>query len=361
MTLPSVREVGIYHPWSQHKIETRTLELRPFEKPDMSPYLVHMTTRNAILSILQSGEPQTGQINAEIPSQSQSEWYDHKIVCFTESPLFAIDLFRYKSHQRWLDDLRYGIGFSKISLAQKGVRPALYVDRSSIIRKIRELKKIILNEDEYRDRAFFRDIKNIYYELAPLITPLDHDHPQQGFMWEREWRYASEEGFIFDYSDIKVICCPEEEVHQIAAILGDYSSHIKFIQTWGQYEEVSDYLVSRRNSDEMRLIVKDTRIHELETAKLQLKKELSKLEAYNSYLTQLSKQIEKVEAVIPEIKSKIEVISNRLERQEYLRNHCCKCNTIFQDSNLTSAFRPVIRRKQGEFEDGLETWVCVNC
>ena len=47
MTLPSIKEVGKYYPWSKHKINTKTLELRPFEKSDMSPFLVHMTTENA--------------------------------------------------------------------------------------------------------------------------------------------------------------------------------------------------------------------------------------------------------------------------------------------------------------------------
>lgn len=54
MTLPSIKEVGKYYPWSKHKINTKTLELRPFEKSDMSPFLVHMTTENAIKSILES-------------------------------------------------------------------------------------------------------------------------------------------------------------------------------------------------------------------------------------------------------------------------------------------------------------------
>ena len=106
MRLPSVKDVTQYYPWKRHKIETKTLELRPFEKSDMSPYLIHMTSEKSILSILESGEnSDQGKINSETPSQKIAIWYDAKIVCFTETPIFALDFFRYKSHKRpeiWL-------------------------------------------------------------------------------------------------------------------------------------------------------------------------------------------------------------------------------------------------------------------
>lgn len=344
MTLPSVKEVGIYYPWSKHKINTKTLELRPFEKSDMSPFLVHMTTENAIKSILESSTKEFhGKIDASKPTQSQSNWYGHKIVCFTETPIFSIDFFRHKSHDRWLKDLRYGIGFSKKSLADCGVRPALYIDKR-LLRMIASLRSFSMTSEELE----------LYNSMAPLMTPLDQDADNQGFMWEREWRYPNEEGFEFHYKDIEIICCPFDEVDHISKRLGEYSNNVTFVETWGEYEEVSKYLESRLTSNEMKLVVNSTGIDELETARTKLSSELFKLEAYEAQLKRFADELEAIRSSIPTFKDKISHIESEIEdRKKWYESHCCACLNSFEEYSLT----PHEWEKDGE----LDTWICIDC
>ncbi|MDN8449674.1 hypothetical protein QZK77_12105 [Acinetobacter baumannii] len=344
MTLPSVKEVGVSYKWSNHKISTNTLELRPFEKSDMSPFLVHMTSEKSIKNILQSGSSKFfGKINSSTPSQSVSDWYNSKIVCFTETPIFSIDFFRYKSHERWLRDLRYGIGFSKKALADLGVRPALYIDRT-LIRKIASLRCFSMSSKEL----------DLYKTLVPLMTPLDHDKPQQGFMWEREWRYPDEDGFEFHFDDIEIICCPSDEIHEIAEILGVHTNHVTFVETWGEYQEVSRYLESRLTSSEMKLVVNESGIDELKTARSKLSNELSKLEAYEAQLNRFSKELETIRASIPVFKDQISTIESEIdERKKWFETHCCVCSTSFEENSLT----PHEWENEGEFN----TWICIDC
>lgn len=344
MTLPSVKDVGEFYTWSKHKIKTKTLELRPFEKSDMSPFLVHMTTENAIKSILESGTKEFhGKIEASKPTQSRSNWYGHKVVCFTETPIFSIDFFRHKSHDRWLKDLRYGIGFSKKALADCGVRPALYIDKT-LLKLIASLRGFSMTS---------KDLE-LYNSIAPIMTPLDHNTNNQGFMWEREWRYPDEGGFEFHYEDIEIICCPFNEVAFISEILGEYSNNITFVETWGEYEEVSKYLESRLTSNEMKLVVNKSGIDELETARTKLSGELFKLEAYEGQLKRFAEELEAIRKSIPVFKDQISHIESEIEdRKNWYETHCCVCSISFEEYSLT----PHEWEKDGE----LDTWICIDC
>jgi len=64
MTLPSE---GIY--WKEYQIDTPTFELSSIEKPDMSPFLIHITGKDEILSILKA-EDTPDDFNQEIPDES---------------------------------------------------------------------------------------------------------------------------------------------------------------------------------------------------------------------------------------------------------------------------------------------------
>ncbi len=119
-----------YHPslesayWREYHIATPGMSLSPVEKPDTSPYLIHMTGKTEIASIIrgEGAKPPVGAghgfLRASIPSQSKGNYFA-KVVCFTESPTFAIDFFRYRSIDRWRKNMLYGVGFAKEAMVKK--------------------------------------------------------------------------------------------------------------------------------------------------------------------------------------------------------------------------------------------------
>ncbi len=84
--------------WKSYEIATPTFQLTPVEKPDMSPFLVHMTGKNQIINILKGENASEelaegyGFLRASVPEHSVRA-YTAKVVCFTESPTFALDFF----------------------------------------------------------------------------------------------------------------------------------------------------------------------------------------------------------------------------------------------------------------------------
>jgi hypothetical protein len=238
--------------WKDYEIDTPTFDLTPVEKPDMSPFLVHMTGKKAIESILK-GEgsattlpPEYGYLRASIPEYDQGI-YNLPVVCFTESPTFALDFFRYRSFRRWQSDQRYGVGFRKSSLIQQGVRPVVYIDETVrghfiYLYKLGIEGKTPLSNDAQINSHITAILSNLY----PFLFPIFEDRPQQGFMWEREWRFPEPTGFPFPYSSIEVICCPDEEKSAIQKILGSYSSQVQFVNTWREYDEVTNFLKTQQ-------------------------------------------------------------------------------------------------------------------
>jgi hypothetical protein len=230
--------------WRDYKIETPTFELTPVEKPDMSPFLVHMTGKKEILDILvgengpQKNLESHGFLRASEPEYS-SGIYDAPIVCFTESPTFALDFFRYRSFRRWRDDQRFGIGFQKSSMVRLGARPVIYVDDSSTSNIISLHKSFSASA---LTTAREKMCKSVIDGIFPLLFPMRETASTQGFMWEREWRYTNSAGLVFDHADIRIICCPEPEESSIREILGQHSQNIQFVRTWREYSDVTNYL-----------------------------------------------------------------------------------------------------------------------
>lgn len=323
--IPSVKEIGkVYKQWEKYSISTKTFELRPFEKPDMSPYLIHMTNEEYLLKILESKK-----LSAITPSQSMSEWYDEKIVCFTESPTFAIDFFRYKSYKRWCDDLRFGLGFSKLKLAKKGVRPALYVEKTELIKSIAEIKKLIEDESEnVENNDSLIKLKLIYKQIAPYMTPLDFNHDNQGFLWEREWRFANSD-FNFEVEDIEIICCPNNEKEKFRDVLGNAGNHIKYIETWGEYDEISKYLTDFQENKIIQEKIEQLMITDVYSYGERISQELSKLKLYEGQLQNMLKKIEIVKATIKTLEARQIEIDERIEAEK--EKLCVYCGYDFHD------------------------------
>jgi hypothetical protein len=45
-------QINKYNEWNKRRILTPTFQLTPLEKPDMSPYLVHMTGKGSLVNTL---------------------------------------------------------------------------------------------------------------------------------------------------------------------------------------------------------------------------------------------------------------------------------------------------------------------
>jgi hypothetical protein len=297
--------------WKDYSIETPTFRLTPVEKPDMSPFLFHMTGKKEILSILE-GDPKKlnfGLLHALIPENKPNKQYDAKVACFTESPIFALDFFRYRSFRRWNNDQRFGIGFDKEELVNLGVRPCLYLD-ANLLSHIFKIKELIKNATE--DSELQNSTNKLISSIYPLMTPLLETKQNQGFMWEREWRYSptqEEKGLNFSFNLIRVICCPTEEESEIKRKIGTISNKISFVRSWTEYDEVVSYLASREEefpiiSTIAPLDISDY-IKDLENAKSILQNTKNTLLSYQENITKLKSREDTIQQNLQEIDSKM--------------------------------------------------------
>ncbi|MGJ1417073.1 abortive infection system antitoxin AbiGi family protein [Sphingobacterium multivorum] len=228
-----------------------TFELTPVHKPDMSPYLVHLTSRENLLNIVAGEGAPTGLcqnqgfLKSSMPNYTTSK-YHNKVVSFTESPIHALDFFRLRSQARYKNDQQYGIGFSKSALVKQGVRPVLYLDK--------ETNAALLGIIENADKDFFKisnnSVSNEYLKkhlskLKSLMFPLFENSDKQGFMWEREWRWPNSEGMVFNLTDIRVICCPNSNQAELIKLLYPFSKSICFVENWSEYDNYTLFIKSK--------------------------------------------------------------------------------------------------------------------
>jgi hypothetical protein len=328
MILPPPDKNG-YGPWNEYRIDTPAFKLTSLEKPDMSPYLVHMTGRAAILGILGYESAGQGKINAKVPQQRKAQWYDSPVVCFTESPLFAIDAFRYIKFQRWQQDMRYGLGFSKEKLAHRGCRPVLYAD-SDLVTKLRGLKDLCANVDVTPLQESTQTLLNA---ILPLTNSLMEYEVKQGFIWEREWRHPDPDGFVFDYKDIEIICCPDEEREAILEMFGESASGIRFVSSWSQYDDVRAFLSSRSAGWETRIELGRANHEELSKLRDQYKQERNKLHAHRAYIDRLQSEVVSLEAANTLLDARIEELSAILTDPVEDALDCCVCGCVFDEEN----------------------------
>lgn len=261
--------------WKDYEISTPTFQLTEVEKPDLSSFLIHLTGKNNLISILK-GEglegvelpSESGFIKSSIPQFDSGTHYSSKVVCFTESPVFALDFFRYRSYKRWNSDQRYGIGFSKeVLVLKQNVRPVIYTDTSTNRDLLNVIRRFESGEAKCADELDNFMVISLLSKLKALLFPLLEKESKQGYMWEREWRSTNDMGFIFPYSSIRLICCPKNEIEPLEQVLGEHLRHVKIIETWKEYDEVTDYLRRRETEYDTSLIPHVNELNDIETLK----------------------------------------------------------------------------------------------
>jgi hypothetical protein len=331
MPLPTPNEIS-WSQWSKNfKIDTPTFRLTPVEKPDMSPFLIHMTGKRAIYSILKGeGTPDGievpqgwGYIQANTPEYNQQGIFDGKVVCFSESPTFALDFFRYRSIERWKADQRFGIGFDKSALVKVGIRPVVYVEEKINKNLIYLFHKITDDHIALSEKPDINiRLKEVIAGIYPLLYPLMETFQSQGFMWEREWRYTDPAGLVFNHNDIKIICCPDDEEKGIRAILAEASGGITFVRTWQEYDDIKDYLQRQQlewglqreqyEQAEKAQKLEDTALH-IQALIQQYTLALNSLEAYENLITRFSKEAEKATQERMGLSKQLETLRKRFE------------------------------------------------
>jgi len=323
MPLPAPNS-GVF--WKSYEIGTPTFQLTPVEKPDMSPFLVHMTGKNQIIHILKgenaSEELGKGQgfLRSAVPEHSAST-YTAKVVCFTESPTFALDFFRYRSFPRWKTDQRFGLGFDKTNLVSREVRPVIYAG-SDLTKQIIYLYNHIQENQISEDGNLNDRLTDLLESTYRLLFPLLEDEPRQGYMWEREWRATNESGFIFSHEDIRIICCPQEEEGSIRDILGTAANGIQFIRAWREYDDVTRFLKRQqqtwREYDERlsQVEMEDQKIQQIGELLQQYQIAKNSLMSYQEFITRFDSDKEKIERELHKITQKIDGLQTQLTELE---------------------------------------------
>jgi len=302
--------------WNEYKIDTPTFHITPVEKPDMSPFLIHMTGKNEIINILKGKDKGYGCLQANVPEYNQNGSFDARVVCFSESPIFALEFFCRRKYARWKDNQRFGIGFDKHAMVTKGARPVIYVQDNVIEDIISLFHKIKEKESESES---FKKLKDVLSHIYPLLFPLGENFPLQGFMWEREWRYTEPNGLIFSHKDIKIICCPVDEESEIQEILSDEAENIIFVHTWQEYDDVTNYLKQQESKWQVsreQYESSDDKKQSLQNLIQQYKLTYQSLDSYERHIRTISQNIEQIPKRKELLEKEIQEFEQELEKME---------------------------------------------
>ncbi|WP_298770707.1 hypothetical protein [uncultured Shewanella sp.] len=313
----------------------KAFEIEPKLKPDMSRFLIHMTGKSAIKSILNSGKKRgEGFIRSQVPNGSKSASFTHKIACFTETPIFALGGFVAISQRRRAEGMQYGIGFRKCYMVENNVRPTLYLDN-----------KVLGSLFNVADSETSEAVNSLLESIKSLAHPLGETMPKQGFTWEREWRFVDETGFYFNFDAIEVICCPKEEQLELQVILGSHLDKIQFVDSWAQYKNHTQHIEHSELKDKISENLDSHDDFEIEEFLDDYEEHVESLKAYKEYLLSLQSNADEIERQLEDL----------IEWKRYIdANTADYCGHFSEDlvwrSDFEQSFCPECSR---DYEEGL--------
>ena len=180
------------------------------------------------------------------------------------------------------------------------------------------IQKKQISKDEDLNNRLVSLIESTY----PLLFPLLENEPRQGYMWEREWRATSENGFIFSHKDIRIICCPQEEEGSIRDILGNAASNIQFIRAWREYDDVTRFLERQQhtwrdhNENLSQVDKDDQKIQQIRELIQQYQVAQNSLISYQELIERFDRDREKIEREAQETAQKINSLQTQLAELE---------------------------------------------
>ncbi|EGR4199732.1 hypothetical protein DDN79_17575 [Vibrio cholerae] len=213
----------------------------------------------------------------------------------------------------------YGLGFDKSRLASLGARPCIYADdklKNDIV-----VLKNLLEKEGIEDERISSRVTSLINGSYPLLMPLLESTRHQGFMWEREWRYFNEKdnGFVFPYDAIRIVCCPRNEEEELRRCLVGHDQNIEFVHSWNEYNEVTNFLNSRDNQRSVpdRTIYGSEVNDYLQSLEEQLENHIkifNKLTAFKDYVDNLQSKGDLANEAIGELKNEMQQMENEIRR-----------------------------------------------
>jgi hypothetical protein len=140
-------------------------------------------------------------------------------------------------------------------------------------------------------------------------------------MWEREWRATNDIGFIFPYSSVRIICCPKNEVKPIQDLLGEHLKSVKIVETWRQYDEVTDYLKRRETEYNTALVSRVKEVNDIGTLKDLKEKNEQTLNTLSLYYKTFRDAVENLEGrnigkILEDLSNQSKQILDRIKELE---------------------------------------------
>lgn len=178
------------------------------QKPDYSPFLVHLTrddvefsAKDVLQQILDDKELRACSFTycffgKDLSAKDESLQGKFKVVCFTETPLNQIDMLLKRVEGKSIDLQPYGLVFKKEYVRRAGGNPVLYMSK--------DLARLLWPLYNKGAKEQFSDKEN---SLLALVSKCDEDFD---FSWEREWRIVG--NLEFNFNGIYCGLCLEKDI-----------------------------------------------------------------------------------------------------------------------------------------------------